>query len=376
ILKMNVSENASSDEYDFWHIEKTVPCVILGLSFLIGVPGNLLVIYIILRHVKQRSHTVVLILNLAFSDLMALITLPVWIYAFADSWVFGEVFCKFLIYIVYSNMYASIFLITAMSIERFVAVMYPFALQNWKRKDALLKVVPVIWIFAFLFAIPIIPEIVCLVVETLVGFIIPFSILSICYACVGKRIQQMSFKTKQRSTTLIACVVIAFAVCWIPNHVFNLITVSSIMMKNSSTETSEALKSIEEKGVFISGALAFISSCVNPILYVFIARRFRKTLRETGLRKLFTQISISTTNEATKEMSFISRKASSTQNHTSFSNEYCKYAIDSETGKLSELIHEENYNYISLIIVFSVVFKNNFMLSLFQIPLHFIILFR
>ncbi|XP_039618873.1 leukotriene B4 receptor 1 [Polypterus senegalus] len=340
---MNVSENASSDEYDFWHIEKTVPCVILGLSFLIGVPGNLLVIYIILRHVKQRSHTVVLILNLAFSDLMALITLPVWIYAFADSWVFGEAFCKFLVYIVYSNMYASIFLITAMSIERFVAVMYPFSLQNWKRKDALLKVVVIIWILAFLFSIPVIPahglgeeydslqcnvrnytsdeqEIVCLVLETLVGFIIPFSILSICYACVGKRIRQMSFKTKQRSTTLIACVVIAFAVCWIPNHVFNLITVSSLMIKNSSMETSEALKSVEEKGVFISGALAFISSCVNPILYVFIARRFRKTLRETGLRKLFTQISISTTNEATKEMSFISRKASSTQNHTSFSN--------------------------------------------------------
>lgn len=77
-----------------------VACVILGLSFLVGVPGNLLVIWTILRHVQQRSHTVVLILHLAAADLLVLITLPLWIYSLAHSWVFGEASCKAMVYVI------------------------------------------------------------------------------------------------------------------------------------------------------------------------------------------------------------------------------------------------------------------------------------
>ncbi|MGH0167172.1 UNVERIFIED_CONTAM: hypothetical protein FKN15_051819 [Acipenser sinensis] len=183
----------SESSSEFWHIERPLACVILGLSFLIGVPGNLLVIMIILRHIKHRSHTVVLILNLAVCDFVVLITLPVWIYSLADAWVFGETLCKAMVYVIYSSMYGSVFLITLMSADRFVAIIYPFALQYWKRKGVLLKALAVIWILAFLFGVPTIltqrvddvdgklqctvreytsemQEVVCLVLETLSGW--------------------------------------------------------------------------------------------------------------------------------------------------------------------------------------------------------------
>ncbi|MBN3272451.1 FPR1 protein, partial [Polyodon spathula] len=329
----------SESSSEFWDIERPLACMILGLSFLIGVPGNLFVIVIILRHIKHRSHTVVLILNLAVCDFVVLISLPVWIYSLADAWVFGEMFCKAMVYVIYSSMYGSVFLITLMSADRFVAIIYPFAMQDWKKKGFLLKALAVAWILAFLFGVPAIltrrvgdvdgklqctvqeytsdvQEVVCLVLETLIGFVIPFSVLSICYACVGRRIKEMTFKTKQKSTMLIASVVIAFALCWFPHHIFNLMSVVSVLIRKSYPEVADRLDEVTQTGVLVSGALAFISSSINPLLYAFAARRFRSSLSESGFRKLFHHISTSTSPERTNEMSIISRKQSSQTDHS------------------------------------------------------------
>lgn len=312
-----------------------VACVILGLSFLLGTPGNLLVIWTILRHVKQRSHTVVLILHLAAADLLVLITLPVWIYSLAQSWVFGEATCKAMVFVINACMYSSVFLITVMSVERFVAVRYPFASVTWKRKQALNKVLLVLWTAAFLFSIPVIPtqvlgeesgeqhclfreytsvtqELVCVLLETLVGYIIPFSILVVCYGCLCSRITQMSFKSKRKSTILIASVVIVFAICWTPHHIGNILSLISLAIEDS--DTAETLESARSTMAFIAGAMAFISSTVNPILYIAAARSFRSSLRDTGIQKLFRHISSTSPGEGNREVSFVSKRHSNQTN--------------------------------------------------------------
>uniref|UniRef100_A0A671QS10 G-protein coupled receptors family 1 profile domain-containing protein n=1 Tax=Sinocyclocheilus anshuiensis TaxID=1608454 RepID=A0A671QS10_9TELE len=79
-----VSDNATV--LDSWSSAgNTTACVILGVCFLVGTPGNLLVVWTILKHVKQCSHTVLLILHLAAADLLVLITLPLWIYSLLPS---------------------------------------------------------------------------------------------------------------------------------------------------------------------------------------------------------------------------------------------------------------------------------------------------
>ncbi|XP_047435759.1 leukotriene B4 receptor 1 [Mugil cephalus] len=320
--------------------EIAVACVILGLSFLVGTPGNLLVIWTILRHVKQRSHTVVLILHLAVADLLVLITLPIWIYSLAHSWVFGEASCKAMVFVIYACMYSSVFLITVMSVERFVAVRYPFASANWKRERALNKVLLVLWTAAFLFSIPVIPtqvvqedegeehclyrlytsvtqELVCVLLETLVGYIIPFSVLVVCYGCLCSRITQMSFKSKRKSTILITSIVIVFAICWTPHHVGNILSLIILAIQDSSSDTAHTLESVRSTMTFIAGAMVFISSTVNPILYIFAARSFRNSLRDTGMQKLFRHISSTSPGEGNREVSFVSKRQS---NQTSSSH--------------------------------------------------------
>ncbi|CAM5092953.1 unnamed protein product [Natator depressus] len=309
-----------------WDSERSVVCTILSLSFAIGIPGNSIVIWTICGKVKQRSPTVMLILNLAISDILVLVTLPVWIYSFANTWLFGVTFCKTLVSVVYCSMYASVFIITTLSLERFMAVFYPFMIQRWKNKAVILKVVFLIWLLSVAFGASIIPfqeieetkigqqctyrnytsdqqKILCLLLETIVGFVIPFVIISTCYVCVERRINTMTYSSRQRSARLIASVIVAFAVCWLPHHLFNIIEIVSTQIVGSNQKMSLALDEVSEMGVYISGSLAFISSCINPLLYAFAARNFQSHLRFAKMFKLFETMTSAVREEAQREIS-------------------------------------------------------------------------
>ncbi|XP_039986989.1 leukotriene B4 receptor 1 [Xiphias gladius] len=328
--ELSSSEKMAPEEFEGG---TAVACVILGLSFLIGAPGNLLVIWTILRHVKHRSHTLVLILHLAAADLLVLITLPLWIYSLAHSWVFGEASCKAMVYTIKACMYSSVFLITLMSVERFVSVRYPFASAKWKRQKALNKVLLTLWTAAFLFSIPIIPtqvvgnesgedhclyqqytsdtqELVFVLLETLVGYILPFSVLVVCYGCLFSRITQMTFKSKRKSTVLITSVVVVFAICWTPHHIGNVLSLIILAIQGLFSKEARSLESVRNTMSIIAGAMVFISSTVNPILYMFAARSFRSSPRDTGIQKLFRHISSTSPGEGNREMSFVSKRQS------------------------------------------------------------------
>ncbi|KAM7423845.1 hypothetical protein PAMA_000284 [Pampus argenteus] len=331
-------EEMDPEEFDSGTV---VACVILGLSFLVGIPGNLLVIWTILRHIKQRSHTVVLILHLAVADLLVLITLPMWIYSLARSWVFGDASCKAMVFMINACMYSSVFIITLMSVERFIAVRYPFASLDWKRKKALSKVLLVLWTAAFLFSIPVIPtlgpahqgsgeedeclyrhynsvtyELVCVLLETLVGYIVPFSILVVCYGCLCSRITQMTLKSKRKSMVLIATIVVVFAICWTPHHIGNVLSLIILAIKNSFPEAAERMECVRSTMTFIAGAMVFISSSINPLLYMFAARSFRSSLRDTGIQQLFRHISSTSPGDGNRELAFVSKRQS-IQTHSS-----------------------------------------------------------
>ncbi|XP_003222992.1 leukotriene B4 receptor 1 [Anolis carolinensis] len=295
-------------------VARILVCVVLTVAFAIGIPGNAFVVWTICRRMKQRPSTVVLILHLAVADLLVLVTMPIWIYSFAHSWVFNVVMCKALVFAVYCSMYASIFLITALSLERFMAVFYPFAVRCWKKKVVTFLVVSGIWVLSIAFGATIIPfqetdetemglqcaarrydsnaqEVACLLVETTVAFLIPFTIIFICYVSIGRRIGRMACPSKRRSAKLIASVVVAFGLCWLPHHIFNLISVASVLMEDSHPETSAALEKMIAIGVYVAGSVAFISSCINPLLYAFAARNFRSSVRFVKLSRLFEQMS-------------------------------------------------------------------------------------
>lgn len=300
---------------------KVIPTVFLTICFLIGAPGNGLVFWTILSKFPQRSFTIALILNLAVADLMVMLTVPFWTYYFVKGWVFGDLMCRFLLYLVYVAVHTSVFSITLMSL-RFAVVVLPLASQRWQKPREVHAIMLAIWLLGGVLSCPSLvfsarempkgkcsdefydTENQCLavnIVETLFGFVIPFAVLAVCYTFMARKIQTLKNHKEMKTGKLIAAVVGAFFVCWLPYHILNLITISALLLRHAKPKVSQDLLESIKILTNIHGSVAFLSSCLNPILYAFAARSFRGGLRETNFAKLFEKLRNDTEEKLTKD---------------------------------------------------------------------------
>jgi len=133
----------------------TVGAVILSLGFLLGVPGNLFIIWSILARARKQSVTTLLILNLAYADGSLMVLTPFFVvYLVQQTWVFGSALCKILFYLCLANMYASIMLITLMSLHRFAAIVWPNRVRALLGRRAALRTLAAVWVLVLVASVP------------------------------------------------------------------------------------------------------------------------------------------------------------------------------------------------------------------------------
>ncbi|XP_026197290.1 C-C chemokine receptor type 4-like [Anabas testudineus] len=134
-----------------WDSRGLVPAVMLSLCFLLGVPGNAAVIILKSKwqHLSSLSQT--LMLNLAASDLLCLLTLPLWTYTLLFNWIFGLVACKLLAYLVYCSIYSSLLTVTMLSVQRYLQVVYLQRCLDQRRQKRLLGL---LWLVAMILSSP------------------------------------------------------------------------------------------------------------------------------------------------------------------------------------------------------------------------------
>uniref|UniRef100_A0A3B3ILL4 G-protein coupled receptors family 1 profile domain-containing protein n=1 Tax=Oryzias latipes TaxID=8090 RepID=A0A3B3ILL4_ORYLA len=120
--------------------EGVLPAVILSLFFLLGVPGNIAVIILKPNFQQLSSMSQSLMLNLAVSDLLCLLTLPLWIYSLLYNWIFGLLACKILAYLMCCSVNGSVLTIVLLSFQRYMLVVHQqfhsyicFVPESWIR---------------------------------------------------------------------------------------------------------------------------------------------------------------------------------------------------------------------------------------------------
>ncbi|XP_075875790.1 leukotriene B4 receptor 2b isoform X1 [Nelusetta ayraudi] len=301
--------------------------LILSVVFLLGVPGNLFIIWSILARIKHRSVTTILILNLACADsfIMGLSVLFI-IYLAKQTWVYGDFMCKTIFYLCNTNMYASIFLIMLMSLHRMVVVVLPRRLSARLSRKVVIRVIAVMWMLVMVFAIPSAvfrdvredvadkreTRLVCApnhtlakhvrfqyAFETVSGFILPYAVIIVSYVLILRRLRQTKFRRKVRSEKLILAIVVMFGLFWLPYHIVNMIQVAAEWYPPDSS-TREKLDSISKSSRAVTSAFAFISSSANPVLYTFAGKSY---IRQNGLAfmaRLFEGTSVDQTNKKSR----------------------------------------------------------------------------
>ncbi|XP_072240339.1 prostaglandin D2 receptor 2 [Leuresthes tenuis] len=127
-----------------------------GLVSLLGILENSLIIWVVGFHLKRHTVASVWVLNLAVSDFLATLTLPLFTFYLisSHSWEIGAPLCKAQSSIFYFNMFVSAFLLAAISLDRLLLVVKPVWSQNHRSVKGAWKVCALGWLWAALNTIP------------------------------------------------------------------------------------------------------------------------------------------------------------------------------------------------------------------------------
>uniref|UniRef100_A0A3B3CIJ1 Zgc:194202 n=1 Tax=Oryzias melastigma TaxID=30732 RepID=A0A3B3CIJ1_ORYME len=230
-----------------------LPAVVLSLCFLLGVPGNIAVIILKPNFQQLSSMTQCLMLNLAVSDLLCLVTLPLWIYSLLYGWIFGLVACKILTYVMYCSVYGSLLNIALLSFQRYMLVVH----QQFYNQTKIRLLLVLLWPVAMILSIPALvvrqlvsdeqwirckyqyscgaQELAVQLTETLVGFISFFTLL-FSYIQLYRKVNRGVFFNNPQTSRLVTCLILVCFVLWIPHHTVNVLGVAATALKDKGLQ--------------------------------------------------------------------------------------------------------------------------------------------
>ncbi|XP_078257462.1 somatostatin receptor type 5-like [Rhinoraja longicauda] len=278
-------------------------CLVCALGLL----GNSLVVFTIVRHVKMRTVGNIYVLNLALADGLFMLGLPFLALQVAlHRWPFGHFMCRLVMILDGINQFTSVLCITVMSVDRYVAVAHPVRSSRW-RTPSLAKIVSAaLWFISFIPVIPmaiysgvhdtsdvctlIWPEPVFVwntafvVCAFAVGFALPFAVISLCYilmlvkmkTTLVSRHSPESASSEKRLTRMVVTIVVVFAICWLPFYAINICVVFMTIPEHVSLG----------KLFQFTVALSYFNSCANPILYICLSESFGRAFQTMLCPKL------------------------------------------------------------------------------------------
>ncbi|XP_063420873.1 QRFP-like peptide receptor [Mytilus trossulus] len=226
-------------------------------------------------------------------------------------WIYGEFMCKVTAYLQGVTVAASIFTISTLSVDRFLAIRHPMIFRRVSNTRAATRIIIVIWIVSIVIMAPLLivkkvntlhlfeepihfcheiwPHIthrqaydICLF---LFVYVIPGIVIFIAYSLIGnklwtedKNLQRTESETskgigrhvmsgRKRVAKMLIALAVLFAVCWLPYYVVSLYL----------DFTTEGVKNFLLVLPFTI-LLGHSNSAFNPILYFYSSQSFRKYL--------------------------------------------------------------------------------------------------
>ncbi|XP_075459377.1 chemerin-like receptor 1 [Ascaphus truei] len=291
------------------HMMKVICIICFSITFILGIIGNGLVIWIAGFKMKKTVNTI-WFLNLGVADFVFDIFLPLQITEIAmdGHWPFGQIMCKVITTAIHLNMLVSVSFLMVISVDRCTSVLCPVWSKNHRTPRLASIISIVIWLLCLILSSPYLAfndtehdpfenisycytayvswnngttfdyhtwnlrNNAMSITQFVSMFLIPFIIILICYGLIARRLRRSkSLSRSWRPFKVMISIVLCFFCCWFPLNLWPLLDIMDI-------EPGWIFNFI----VFdISSCLAFFNSCLNPLLYVFIGRDFKETLKKS-----------------------------------------------------------------------------------------------
>ncbi|KAM3921610.1 N-formyl peptide receptor 3-like [Leptodactylus fuscus] len=258
-----------------------------SIIFVLGIIGNGLVIWI--AGFRMKTISAVWFLHLAIADFLccASISLRITEWFFYTNW--PSFFCILSVILFTLNMSASVLLLTAMSIDRCVSVLWPF----WAKVHRTRRLVSItaggIWglslfltglvFYLYFFCFNDVAEWCTMeyrnveihkikktvqLIRLVTMFVIPFLIILTSYVIIFLTVRKSNRpRRSQRPYRIITAVILGFFICWSPYYIWPL----------TPKYDEDSVEFYTVNTIIIS--LACLNSCMNPFIYVIMGQDLR-----------------------------------------------------------------------------------------------------
>uniref|UniRef100_A0A673CKI2 Si:dkey-165a24.9 n=1 Tax=Sphaeramia orbicularis TaxID=375764 RepID=A0A673CKI2_9TELE len=266
---------------------------IYGVIFSLGLPSNLLSLWG-LYHLG-RSGTggcqLVYILNLLLSDLLQLLTLPLWILYLQGGhrWPYGQLTCELVGYVFYVNVYASVMFLCLIALDRCLAIVYPLSSRRVRTVRVAAVMGSAVWTLTFLFCLcGLLPSVfdsdrlLCLeqYPETKVFICISASSLSYTSAHIGvtlRRSPSLSDHERHKIVGILVVITINFIAVFGPYHLVGGYRFVSLLLTDKPCGL--------ERSIFLVYRLCYgltsLNTLLDPLFYIFLCPDARLELQRS-----------------------------------------------------------------------------------------------
>lgn len=275
--------------------------ILYSIVCIVGLLGNTLVIYVVLRFSKMQTVTNMFLVNLAIADECFLIGIPFLVTTMSlRYWPFGKIMCKAYMTTTSINQFTSSIFLFIMSADRYIAVCHPIAAQRLRTPFISKMVSLIAWATSALFMIPVVlyanigdvesgvscniywpdengGQTTFTLYSFILGFAMPLIFILIFYFLVIRKLHTSGPKTKSKEkkrthrkvTKLVLTVITVYVLCWLP---YWITQVALIYTPPKQCQSPIAITSF-----LLAGFLSYSNSAMNPILYAFLSENFKRS---------------------------------------------------------------------------------------------------
>ncbi|XP_030646378.1 P2Y purinoceptor 6-like [Chanos chanos] len=274
--------------------------------FILGLPLNLLSLWIPCRHLGRRNRSAIFLLNLAIADTCWLLALPSLIQYHLSglNWSLGLILCRTVRFLYHCYFYVSIAFVTCVSFDRYLVIVHPLhsATLLTHRHSSLLCLV--IWLFSLVQSLPsfflsvtqhchqnnrtlcaiyvFLPEwrwsLAYSVAATCVSFLLPFG--AITYCCLRSAAElrrRRGLRPRlRRLTRVLSAIMLFFGLMYLPYHLsrnWAILMRALFPQTRSSWQLADAIFTLDM-------AVCSLSSCINPLFSCCIGPHFKREFQD------------------------------------------------------------------------------------------------
>ncbi|XP_054651270.1 P2Y purinoceptor 13 [Dunckerocampus dactyliophorus] len=313
---MNTSlTNASSCVWST-NVNEVVLPWLYSVVFIVSLAMNSVAAWIFFS-IPSTSTFVVFLKNVVVADLLMTFTMPLKIlsdFGLGPSHL-RAIYCRYSAVIFYMTMYISIVLLGLISLDRYLKIVRPFGKGTLQRVRVAQVISVVVWIIMWFSVFPNIilsnqppryskGRVKCASMKSKLGlqwheglgyfcqlvFWGTLALMVFCYTFISRTVynsykasKSSSPEASRRTKAKVFVVVVVFFICYAPYH-FVRVPYTLSQTRNLSQPTCWA-----QKALYITKQVTLWMSasnvCLDPLIYVFLCKMFRKRLTATISRK-------------------------------------------------------------------------------------------